>query len=92
MIIMISEDDPLDGRKAKRLKLDEDQDKSSYIQNWFAEQSYSYIQDSVKNSTISGTGDSGIGSSFYAPSDLALGIEDTSGKIKLSTFLACFCS
>ena len=83
---MISEDYPHDGGQANRLNLDVDQEKSSYIQNWFAaEQSYSYIQDSDKNSIISETGDSGIGSSFYAPSEL--GIEDTSGKIKLSTFL-----
>lgn len=90
MIIMISEDDPVDGSKGKRLKLDEDQDKSSYIQNWYAEQSRYYIQDSDKNTTISETGDSGMGSSFYAPSEI--GIEDTSGKIKLSTFLASICS
>ena len=87
---MISEDDPLNGRKAKLLTLDEDQKKSSYIQNWFAEQSYSSIQDSDKNSIISETGDSGIGSSFYAPSEL--GIADTGGKIKLSIFLASICS
>lgn len=88
---MISEDYPHDGRQANRLNLDVDQEKSSYIQNWFAaEQSYSYIQDSDKNSIISETGDSGIGSSFYAPSEL--GIEDISGKIKLSTFLLSICS
>lgn len=88
---MISEDYPHDGRQANRLILDVDQEKSSYIQNWFAaEQSYSYIQDSDKNSIISETGDSGIGSSFYAPSEL--GTEDTSGKIKLSTFLLSICS
>ena len=90
MIITISEDYSHDGRQANRLNIDVDQEKSSYMQNWFAEQSYSYIQDSDKNSIISETGDSGMGSSFYAPSEL--GFEDTSGKIKLSTFLASICS
>ena len=76
---MISEDESLHGRKAKRLKLDEDQEqKSSYIQEWHAKQSF-YVPDSDKNTTISETCDSGIGSSLYPPSEL--GIEVTSGKL-----------
>lgn len=76
---MISEDESLHGRKAKRLKLDEDQEqKSSYIQEWHAKQSF-YIPDSDKNTTLSETCDSGIGSSLYPPSEL--GIEVTSGKL-----------
>ena len=74
---MISEDESLDGRKAKRLKLDEDQEKSFYIQEW-QKQSF-YIPHGDLNSIISETCDSGIGSSLYPPSEL--GIEDTSGKL-----------
>ena len=75
---MISEDESLDGRKAKRLKLDEDQGKSFYMQEWHANQPF-YIPHSDKNSIISETCDSGIGSSLYPPSEL--GIEDISGKL-----------